>query len=125
MALPYRELVVWRRAYDLAIEVVELTESPSFGRRWYLRDQIARAALSIPANIAEGNGRSTPLDYAAFLDRARGSAYELDTWLLMSKDLRRIPADTHSRLEAEVQAISAMLLTMSRRLRSKATLESR
>jgi len=63
------------------MDVLDLADGPGMVKRFSSRDQMCSAALSIPANIAEGNGRSTPLDYAAFLDRARGSLFELDTWL--------------------------------------------
>ena len=78
--LPYRKLIVWQKAHALAMSVLDLAESGSLAKQWELRDQIIAAALSVPANIAEGNGRSTPLDYASFLDRARGSLFETDYW---------------------------------------------
>ena len=63
------------------MEVVDVAEAGPLSKRFYFRDQMCDAAMSVPANIAEGNGRSTPLDYASFLDRSRGSLFELDAWL--------------------------------------------
>jgi four helix bundle protein len=86
---------------------------------------MCRAALSVPANIAEGNGRSTPLDYAAFLDRARGSLYELDTWLFTAGQRRYISPEMITVLEPRISEVSAMLLSLARRLRSQSSLVSR
>lgn len=81
--------------------------------------------MSVPANIAEGNGRSTPLDYAAFVDRSRGSLFELDSWLLGAAEKGWLATTQHERLEDEAQQLSAMLLALARSLRQKGTLESR
>jgi four helix bundle protein len=77
------------------------------------------------AGLAEGNGRTTPLDYAAFLDRARASTFETDTWLLVAADKAWITPDLHRRLEADLDAISAILYAMTRTLRSRGKLNSR
>ena len=83
------------------------------------------AAGSVAANIAEGNGRSTPLDYAAFVDRARGSLFELDTWLLLACRRGWVDAETQSEIEREIEQISLMLLSLANRLRKNASLSSR
>jgi four helix bundle protein len=121
----YRELIVWQRAFELALEVLELGESAPFSRRFYFRDQMCDAAMSIPANIAEGNGRSTPLDYASFIDRARGSTLELDTWLLAAARRGYLDASLHERLEATIDEVSRMLYSLARQLRTKPALDSR
>ena len=124
-ALPYRMLIVWQRSQTLAERVLDLAETPAFRRNWYFRDQMCDAAMSVPANIAEGNGRSTPLDYASFLDRSRGSLFELDTWLFTAQHRGWLAAEQHRALESEIEALSLMLLSMARALRSKANLRSR
>ena len=79
----------------------------------------------MPLNIAEGNGRSTPLDYAAFLDRARGSLFEIDALLLAGFDLKLIDVESHTRLQQEVEEACAMLLALVRRVRPMTHLKSR
>jgi len=123
--LPYRALKVWQRSFRLALDVAAACPERVPPRYWRLVDQCVAAAFSVPANIAEGNGRSTPLDYAAFLDRARASLYELDTWLLALTELELLREDKSPALEREVQEIGAMLLAMSRNLRQKPALDSR
>lgn len=125
MALPYRRVEVWRLAYDLGITVLESAETDALAKQFWLKDQLVRAAFSIQANIAEGNGRSTALDYASFLDRARASAFETDTWLLVAADRNFIPRDVQVKLEADLDRISATLYKMARTLRARGTLDSR
>jgi four helix bundle protein len=107
------------------MEVLDLTEAPPLSKQFWLRDRLVRSAFSIQANIAEGNGRTTPLDDAAFLDRARASTFETDTWLLVAADKAWITPDLHRRLEADLDAISAILYAMTRTLRSRGKLNSR
>lgn len=109
----------------LAREVVDLTERTPMGRHRFFRDQVCSAALSVAANIAEGNGRGTPLDYAAFLDRARGSLFELDTWLVFAFERDWLPAEDFRRIEHDIEMISLMINSLARSLRRKPALDSR
>ncbi len=124
-ALPYRNLVAWQKAYTLAMDSMDLCQSEALAQQRWFRDQLARAAMSVPANLAEGNGRSTPNDYAAFVDRARGSLFELDTWLLACRDRGYLAADAHLALESRAQELSAMLLSLATKLRAQQRLASR
>lgn len=123
--LPYRKLIVWQRAVALADRILEISEGPGFERRWSFQRQMCDAAGSVPANIAEGNGRSTPLDYAAFVDRARGSLFELDTWVLLAHRRGWVDSAVQSELEREIETISLMLLSLANRLRQSPGLQSR
>ena len=124
-ALPYRNLIAWQKAYALAMDSMDLCQSEFLDRNRWLRDQLARAAMSVPANITEGNGRSTPNDYVAFIDRARGSLFELDTWLLACRDRGYIVPDARLALELRVQELSAMLFSLATKLRAQRSLVSR
>src|SRR6185312_7948880 len=110
--LPYRQLMVWQRSYALANSIFDITEAAAFSKRYWLKDQLERAVSSIHANIAEGNGRSTPPDYPAFLDRALASAFETDAWLLTAADRRLIGREAQFALAREIDEISAILFTM-------------
>ena len=83
----YRDLVAWQRARELVRETYLLTAAFPVGERFGLVSQMNRAAVSIPSNIAEGYGRATTQDYLHFLRIARGSAYELETQLVLAQDL--------------------------------------
>jgi len=79
MARSYRDLLVWQKAKALAVRIYESTEQFPKAETYGLTSQIRRAAVSVPSNIAEGQGRLTPGEFLHFLGQARGSLLELDT----------------------------------------------
>jgi len=83
----YKDLHVWQTARSLVKEIYCVTRSLPPGERFGLVHQIRRAAVSVPANIAEGYGRSGRKDYVRFLKMARGSLYEIETELMLIEDL--------------------------------------
>ncbi|HXH61809.1 MAG TPA: four helix bundle protein [Fimbriimonadaceae bacterium] len=80
----YKKLAVWRKGVELAVLVKDLTENYPTEERYGLISQMRRAAVSVPSNIAEGNGRIGQRDYVRFLGMARGSLYELQTELAIA-----------------------------------------
>lgn len=83
----FRDLVAWQKSVDLVTHVYRLTSAFPDEERWGLVTQIRRAAVSIPANIAEGHGRSTAGDFLFHLSVARGSLNELRSLLDVSQQL--------------------------------------
>jgi carbamoyl-phosphate synthase large subunit len=83
----FRDLEVWQLAMVLAKNIYELSAGFPREERYGLSSQIQRAAVSIPSNIAEGNARTSTRDYARFVAMALGSTAELQTQLLLSRDL--------------------------------------
>jgi four helix bundle protein len=81
MKKPYRDLFIWQASVDLAVSVIALTDEFPARQRYVLIDQMQRAAVSVPSNIAEGKGRISQRELRHFLATARGSLYELDTQL--------------------------------------------
>lgn len=81
----YKDLQVWQRAMDLAEMAYRVTKSFPKDELFGMTSQIRRAAVSIPANIAEGWGRNNPGDFSRFLDIAQGSLKELETHLILSQ----------------------------------------
>ena len=77
--MSFRDLMVWQRSMDLAIDVYRATESLPKAEMYGLVSQMRRAAVSVPSNIAEGHGRQTPRQRYKFLEDALGSICELDT----------------------------------------------
>lgn len=72
---------MWEASVDLAVRVIALSDRFIARRRFAIADQLVRAAISVPSNIAEGQGRSTTRDRRHYLVQARGSLYELETQL--------------------------------------------
>lgn len=113
----FRELLVWTRAQDLALEVYRSTKSfPE--ERYGLTAQMRRAAVSVCSNIAEGCGRQGDRELARFLQIARGSVRELECQLLLSCKLGYLPQDAHTKLDAGSQEISRMLNRLIRSFRT-------
>jgi len=77
----FHGLFVWEASVDLAVRIIALSDRLVARRRFALADQLVRAAISVPSNIAEGQGRSTTRDRRHYLVQARGSLYELETQL--------------------------------------------
>ena len=112
----FRKLVVWQRAIALAAEVHRITRRLR-GREWSaLADQMRRAAASIPANIAEGNGRSHRGDYLRFLSIAAGSLSELESHLELVIRLDALPpavlAPTRQLLDQTARLLSRLIVSL-------------
>lgn len=83
----YQELEVWKQTRSLVKEIYQLTASFPKGEQYGLTNQLRRAAVSVPSNIAEGCGRNHPKDSIQFFFIARGSLYEIETQIVIASDL--------------------------------------
>lgn len=108
-AYRYKRLVVWQRAMALVVRVYKATESFPKHEQYGLISQMRRSAVSIPSNIAEGHGRNSDKELVRFLDIAKGSIYELDTQIEISRQLNYLKIQ-------EAICISNMLDETSRML---------
>ncbi|MDQ3348016.1 MAG: four helix bundle protein [Acidobacteriota bacterium] len=86
---------------------------------WPLRDQVFRAAVSIPSNIAEGAGRGSDLDFRRFLRHSLGSCNELEYDLLLARDLGFVPSELHASLSQRLEEVRRMLSGLVRRLSAR------
>ena len=112
----YRDLVVWQKAMDLAVDVYRLAKFFPKDERYRLASQMTRAAASVPANIAEGHGRGTARDYANFLAIAKGSLAELETYLTLAVRIDYL-APVQARItDGLTTEVSKMLTSLRRRL---------
>ena len=111
----YRELDVWQMSMSLCENVYALIRSFPAEERFALCEQLRRAVVSIPSNIAEGNGRNSKTEYARFLSIARGSLFEVQTQLELAEHLKyiEVPEET----KTLITRISKMLFSMVRKLR--------
>ena len=105
----YRNLRVWQQAHQLTLLVYALTAHLKNPPAWPLRDQLHRAAISVPANIAEGAGRGTDRDFRRFLLHSLGSLNELEYHLLLAKDLGYLPDREHAGAATQVGTVRRML----------------
>ena len=112
----HRDLLVWRKAMDLLVECHRLGRRLPHEERYGLRAQLTRAALSVPANIAEGNGRLRPREYIHFLSIARGSVSELDTHLEALARLGLADLNQLAPARRLTEECSRMLLALMRAL---------
>ena len=83
----HKDLLVWQKSMNLAKSLYEIVQKLPKEEKYALSDQLRRASVSIPSNIAEGFGRHSPKDYAHFLSMARGSAFELETQLILCEQI--------------------------------------
>ena len=86
----FRTLKIWKKGIELVIEVYNLSRKLPDEEKYGLKSQITRAAISIPSNIAEGSSRSSDKEYKHFLEVALGSAFELETHLIIIQELKMI-----------------------------------
>ncbi|MEA3503531.1 MAG: four helix bundle protein [Actinomycetota bacterium] len=105
----FKRLTVWQRAYHLSLELIRAAGEFTGPARYALGNQITRAAVSVPSNIAEGAGRGTNKEFKRFLSIALGSAYELDTQIQLARDLDLIAEDLATRHLREIDEIERML----------------
>jgi four helix bundle protein len=105
----YRELRVWQKAKELAVTIYQITSTGPLAKDFGLRDQIRRAAVSIPSNIAEGDERDTKKDSVRFLYMAKGSSAELRTQLEIGRDIGALEENCFSDLEPTCAEIGRML----------------
>ena len=115
----YRELEVWKRAMDLVESIYKLTEKLPSQEKFGLSSQIQRAAVSIPANIAEGYGQSYLKGYIHHLHIASGSLAELETYLFILQRLSYADEETIEINWAICQEIGKMLRALISALEKK------
>jgi four helix bundle protein len=105
----FRKLKVWQRGKDLAVSIYKTTGGGPFAKDFGLRDQIRRAAVSIPSNIAEGDELSTDKQGIRHFYIAKGSSAEILTQAIIALEIGYLAEDSFDYIENECQAISSML----------------
>jgi four helix bundle protein len=115
----YRELIVWQKSYQLCIEIYRITKDFPREEKFGLTSQIRRAVVSVPSNIAEGYGRKTTPEYIHALYVAYGSNCELETQILLSRDLGYIEVEDMRRLQENIGEVERMLKALIKSLEKK------
>jgi four helix bundle protein len=115
----FRRLRVWARAHQLVLEVYRATRDFPVRERYGITSQMRRAAVSIPANIAEGCGRRGNAEFAHFLSISMGSATELQYHLILARDLELVEAAPFALLDGKTAEVQMMLVALIRSLKTK------
>ena len=114
----FKELNVWLKAHQLVLAVYQVTKSFPSDELFGLTSQMRRAAASIPANIAEGCGRSSDAEFARFLYISFGSASELEYHILLAHDLGMLNEIDCGKLTGNVIEIKKMLSSLIKKVKT-------
>jgi four helix bundle protein len=113
-----QELKIWQKSMAIVLDIYRLTKSFPSEEKFGLVSQMRRAAVSVPSNIAEGNGRKSDKEFQQFLIIARGSLCELETQIIISKNLGFVSEDMI--ILEKLSELHKMLHVFSKRLDTKA-----
>ncbi|HEY9282987.1 MAG TPA: four helix bundle protein [Pyrinomonadaceae bacterium] len=114
----FKSLTAWSRAHALTLAVYGVTKDFPRDETFGLTSQLRRACASIPANIAEGRGRTGDAELARFLVIAAGSASEVEYHLLLAHDLKYLSHADYGKLNGEVNELKRMLTAFINRLKA-------
>lgn len=117
----FKDLEIWKQSRSFCSDIYSVTSKFPETEKFGLTNQLRRASVSIPSNIAEGSSRSSDKEFMRFLEIAIGSAYEVDTQLLIAFDLGFLkPEDSEllsAKLEAIIKMISRFKMALSKNLK--------
>ena len=113
----FEDIEAWKEGCRLATRVYEITKEGNFSKDWGLKDQIQRAAVSIPSNISEGFERDSKQEFIRFLSIAKGSAGEVRTQLYIAKNLEYIDAKTFDELTDKAKYVSSLIANLIKYLK--------
>lgn len=116
MEKPHKKLDAWKLSMDLVLDVYQVIEKFPRQEKYGLVDQIRRAVISIPSNIAEGAARQTKKEFSNYLHIAQGSLSELDTQLELAARLGYIDNRDQTRLDEKMQRIDKLITGLIRHL---------
>ena len=108
-SISFKDILSWQKAHEFVIKVYKTTKTFPEWERYGLCSQFQRAAVSIPANIAEGYKRLGTADKLHFMNIAQGSLEECRYYVLLTKDIGYINQHTHDMLNADIEEVSKLL----------------
>lgn len=114
----YKELLVWQKAMDLSQQIYEQTANFPSEEKFGLVSQMRRCSVSIASNIAEGAGRNSNGEFNQYLGIAQGSAFELETQVLLATRMRFISNEDEELLIKELSSITNMIFKLKETLKS-------
>jgi four helix bundle protein len=117
----YRDLETWKRAMDLVEEVYEATRKFPKDELYSLTNQVRRATVSVPSNIAEGQGRESDREFLHHLAIAYGSLCEVETQVIIAERLKYLESNETAKLLSRAGEVGRLLNGLSRSLRNSHT----
>jgi four helix bundle protein len=112
----FKELVVWQKSVDLAVDVYRITKKFPTDERFGVISRMNRSAVSVSSNIAEGAGRNTDGEFKNFLGIASGSSFELETQLIIANKLNIVDAEDFEQTNKGINEIQNMLFGLQKSL---------
>lgn len=116
---PHEKLEVWNNSVEMVVLIYKMTECFPKEEKFGLTSQIRRAAVSVPANIAEGAARKSSKEFSQFLSIAQGSTSELETELLIAHRLGYLNEDCYQQLRNSLDSIGRMITGLAQHLKNK------
>jgi four helix bundle protein len=115
----FKELKVWQKSVDLATNTYKVTAQFPANEKFGLISQINRSVVSVASNIAEGAGRKSSKEFYNFLSMANGSSYELETQLIISKNLNYLSENEFNRLSDKIDEIQKMIYALQKNIKTR------
>ena len=119
MEKPHKNLEAWKQSMDLVLKIYEATEQFPSQEVYGITNQVRRAAVSIPSNIAEGAARQTKKEFRNFLHVAQGSLSELDTQIEIASRLGYLDVECRKSLDKKMEPIDKMITGLIRHVSKK------
>lgn len=119
----YQQLLVWQKGMDWAVEIYRATEAFPKHETYRLCDQLRRCAISVPSNIAEGQGRNSTREFLKHLGYSTGSLFEAETQIILSSRLGYLPDEAKQKLLGTAAEIGRMLNGLTSALERRLTAE--
>lgn len=117
----FQDLIVWQKGIQLVSDIYDLTENFPKDEMFGLSGQLKRAAVSVPANIAEGWGNGATKNYGRFLRIARGSLFEVDTLMIIATRLKFVNQERSNEIRNKITETGRMLNALITKLKNKKT----
>lgn len=115
----FKKLLVWEKAHFLVLSVYRISQPFPKAEQFGITSQLRRAAYSIAANIAEGCGKQSNLEFAKYLHISLGSANETEYFLSLAHELEYLKKEEHESLNSQINEIKAMLISLINKVKKK------
>ena len=113
----FRKLDIWKKAIELTKLIYKITVDFPITEKYGLKSQIQRASVSVASNIAEGSSRRSEVDFARFLEMSIGSAFEVETQLIIAKELGYISKSNYESILSHIQILQRQINALLTKIR--------